>query len=302
MDALYNVVDPLRDFAKDNVRLVKRCHKLNRKVGGDISSAQAVLLGALAPGVNAPTWNTLKSTFLMLGICLVVMLGLVFSSSGSSLIPHVSFLVLIVVPLFLLLNCITSENVIEHKTNHIGDTPIISSSSLPSPYVCSSRTQLGSDQMACLLHWHCCCYWIRLIGFFRGRNCYSTCGLSCYYSASKQEAPICRGSLVGQSPDLVVFLSLVEKCWQDLCEAVDRTLLNHLLKMFTILGIYSESFEKPFLECTSEFYAAERMKYMLQSDVPDYLKHVDVPLHISLSQLAVIVTLYFELYMFYPSK
>lgn len=25
-------------------------------------------------------------------------------------------------------------------------------------------------------------------------------------------------SLVGQSPDLVVFLSLVEKCWQDLCD------------------------------------------------------------------------------------
>ncbi|XP_039068120.1 uncharacterized protein LOC120214239, partial [Hibiscus syriacus] len=73
-------------------------------VGGDISSAQAVLLRALAPGVNAPTWNTLKSTFLMLGICLAVMLGLAFSSSGSSLILHVSFLVLIVVALFLLLN------------------------------------------------------------------------------------------------------------------------------------------------------------------------------------------------------
>ncbi|MBA0662585.1 hypothetical protein Goklo_006677 [Gossypium klotzschianum] len=149
-------------------------------------------------------------------------------------------------------------------------------------------------------------------------------------------------SLVGQSPDLVVFLSLVEKCWQDLCdqmlmirsialyldrtyvkqtpnvrslwdmglqlfrkhlsmapevehktvtgllrmiegerlgEAVDRTLLNHLLKMFTALGIYSESFEKPFLECTSEFYAAEGMKYMQQSDVPDYLKHVEMRLH-----------------------
>ncbi|MBA0593107.1 hypothetical protein Gorai_010066 [Gossypium raimondii] len=27
MDALDNVVDPLRDFAKDSVRLVKRCHK-----------------------------------------------------------------------------------------------------------------------------------------------------------------------------------------------------------------------------------------------------------------------------------
>ncbi|KAK8604647.1 hypothetical protein V6N13_099579 [Hibiscus sabdariffa] len=31
MDALDNVVDPLRDFAKDSVRLVKRCHKPDRK-------------------------------------------------------------------------------------------------------------------------------------------------------------------------------------------------------------------------------------------------------------------------------
>ncbi|KAJ1430596.1 Winged helix-like DNA-binding domain superfamily [Sesbania bispinosa] len=148
-------------------------------------------------------------------------------------------------------------------------------------------------------------------------------------------------SLVGQSPDLIVFLFLVERCWQDLCdqmlmirsialyldrtyvkqttnvrslwdmglqlyrkhlslspevenktvtgllrmiesersgEAVDRTLLNHLLKMFTGLGIYAESFEKPFLECTSEFYAAEGMKYMQQSDAPDYLKHVETRL------------------------
>ncbi|CAN1227293.1 CUL4 [Linum grandiflorum] len=149
-------------------------------------------------------------------------------------------------------------------------------------------------------------------------------------------------SLVGQSPDLLVFLSLVERCWQDFCdqmlmirgialyldrtyvkqtpnvrslwdmglqlfrrhlssarevehktvtgllqmiererlgEAVDRTLLNHLLKMFTALGIYTESFERPFLDGTSEFYAAEGMKYMQQSDVPDYLKHVEVRLH-----------------------
>ncbi|KAK4488154.1 hypothetical protein RD792_003896 [Penstemon davidsonii] len=148
-------------------------------------------------------------------------------------------------------------------------------------------------------------------------------------------------SLVDQSEDLVVFLSLVEKCWQDFCdqmlmirgialyldrtyvkqtpnvrslwdmglqlfrkhltlaseveqktvfgllkmieserlgEAVDRTLLNHLLKMFTALGIYAESFEQPFLEYTSEFYAAEGVKYMQQSDVPDYLKHVEIRL------------------------
>ncbi|WOL19607.1 cullin-4-like isoform X1 [Canna indica] len=149
-------------------------------------------------------------------------------------------------------------------------------------------------------------------------------------------------SLVGQSPDLVVFLSLVEKCWQDFCdqmltirgialvldrtyvkqtpnvrslwemglqlfrkhlalsrevehkvltgllrliekerqgEAADRTVLSHLLKMFTALGIYTESFEKPFLEYTSEFYAAEGVKYMQQSDIPDYLKHVESRLH-----------------------
>ncbi|GAU44788.1 hypothetical protein TSUD_382860 [Trifolium subterraneum] len=48
--------------------------------------------------------------------------------------------------------------------------------------------------------------------------------------------------------------------------------------MFTALGIYAESFEKPFLECTSEFYAAEGVKYMQQSDVPDYLKHVETRL------------------------
>lgn len=149
-------------------------------------------------------------------------------------------------------------------------------------------------------------------------------------------------SLVGQSLDLVVFLSLVEKCWQDFCdqmlmirgialyldrthvkqnpnvrslwdmglqlfrrhlslfpeverkivtglleliererlgEAIDRTVLGHLLKMFTALGTYAEIFEKPFLESTSDFYASEGVKYMQQSDVPDYLKHVELRLH-----------------------
>nr|BAB08502.1 cullin [Arabidopsis thaliana] len=72
-------------------------------------------------------------------------------------------------------------------------------------------------------------------------------------------------------------LSMIEK--ERLAEAVNRTLLSHLLKMFTALGIYMESFEKPFLEGTSEFYAAEGMKYMQQSDVPEYLKHVEGRLH-----------------------
>lgn len=68
--------------------------------------------------------------------------------------------------------------------------------------------------------------------------------------------------------------------------------------MFTALGIYSESFEKPFLERTSEFYAAEGMKYMQQSDVPDYLKHVEVLFIFYVS----ISSDWFGLYMFYPSN
>lgn len=53
--------------------------------------------------------------------------------------------------------------------------------------------------------------------------------------------------------------------------------------MFTAIGIYTERFEKPFLECTSEFYASEGVKYMQESDVPDYLKHVEVRSSVDLS-------------------
>ena len=53
--------------------------------------------------------------------------------------------------------------------------------------------------------------------------------------------------------------------------------------MFTALGIYPDSFEKPFLEGTSEFYAGEGVKYMQQADVPDYLKHVEVRILVALN-------------------
>ncbi|KAK2968466.1 hypothetical protein RJ640_030077 [Escallonia rubra] len=71
--------------------------------GEEVSPATAVLLGALAPGVNGPTWNTLKIAFLMLGLCLAAMLGLAFSSSDFALILHVTFFILITGTLFLLL-------------------------------------------------------------------------------------------------------------------------------------------------------------------------------------------------------
>ncbi|KAJ4787163.1 Cullin family protein [Rhynchospora pubera] len=120
-------------------------------------------------------------------------------------------------------------------------------------------------------------------------------------------------ALVGQSPDLVKFLTLtlnVCSVWdlglqlfrkhlklapeveqrivtgilsliesERLGAVVDTTLLSHLLKMFTALRMYTESFEKPFLENTSEFYSIESIKYMQQSDIPDYLRHVEKRLY-----------------------
>ncbi|KAL3617129.1 hypothetical protein CASFOL_039523 [Castilleja foliolosa] len=90
------------------------------------SSAEAVMLGALAPGVNGATWNTLKIAFFMLGVCLAAMLGLAFSSSDSSLIFHVTFLVLIAGALFLLLSSFLAETglvSVEHQMKEIGLGP-----------------------------------------------------------------------------------------------------------------------------------------------------------------------------------
>ncbi|XP_021908387.1 uncharacterized protein LOC110822547 [Carica papaya] len=92
----------------------------------DISSAQAVLLGALAPGVNNPTWNTIKSAFVMLGLCLAVMLGLAFSASDSWLILHVAFLLLIAATLFLLLSWFLAQTglvSVEHQMREMDLMP-----------------------------------------------------------------------------------------------------------------------------------------------------------------------------------
>ncbi|KAJ4916750.1 Uncharacterized protein Rs2_02300 [Raphanus sativus] len=75
-----------------------------KKQKSEISSTEAVLLGALAPGVNAPTWNTLRFAFLLLGLCLTFMLSIAFTSGQSMLLVHVGFLILIASSLFVLLN------------------------------------------------------------------------------------------------------------------------------------------------------------------------------------------------------
>ncbi|KAH1038941.1 hypothetical protein J1N35_040684 [Gossypium stocksii] len=40
MDAIDSVFDPLREFAKDSVRLVKRCHKPDRKALLHVTDSQ----------------------------------------------------------------------------------------------------------------------------------------------------------------------------------------------------------------------------------------------------------------------
>eukprot|EP00873_Tetraselmis_striata_P009147 jgi/Tetstr1/429411/TSEL_019321.t1 len=58
-------------------------------------------------------------------------------------------------------------------------------------------------------------------------------------------------------------------------ETVNRVMLKHLLRMFNSLGIYAECFQKPFLEQTMQFYAEEGEQYMIDTEVPDYLLHVE---------------------------
>ncbi|KAL8113023.1 hypothetical protein AgCh_020370 [Apium graveolens] len=83
-----------------------------------VSAATAVLLGALAPGVNGQTWNTLKIAFLMLGLCLTAMLSLAFSASDSTLIIHVTLLVFITGTLFFLLTRVISLGVCTQMEIH----------------------------------------------------------------------------------------------------------------------------------------------------------------------------------------
>ncbi|XP_057471352.1 uncharacterized protein LOC130760158 isoform X2 [Actinidia eriantha] len=85
----------------------------------DVSSAKAVFLGALAPGVNVRKISQSPITCL----CLSAMLGLAFSSSDSWLILHVTILVLITGTLFMLLSSFLAQTglvSVEHQIQEMG--------------------------------------------------------------------------------------------------------------------------------------------------------------------------------------
>ncbi|KAL9273634.1 hypothetical protein AKJ16_DCAP18036 [Drosera capensis] len=82
-----------------------------------VSSAKAVLLGAVAPGVNGQSWNVLKMVFLMLGLCVVAMFSLAFTSRDSGLVLHVLFLGVLAIGLF------TGLVTVEHQMQEMGLIP-----------------------------------------------------------------------------------------------------------------------------------------------------------------------------------
>lgn len=52
--------------------------------------------------------------------------------------------------------------------------------------------------------------------------------------------------------------------------------LQNLMGMFRGPAFYeSRFFEKPFVACVAEFYSAEPMQFHEQSDIAEYLKHVE---------------------------
>eukprot|EP00180_Rhodochaete_pulchella_P000265 Plantae.Rhodophyta-Rhodochaete_pulchella.ctg119.p1 GENE.Plantae.Rhodophyta-Rhodochaete_pulchella.ctg119~~Plantae.Rhodophyta-Rhodochaete_pulchella.ctg119.p1 ORF type:complete len:654 (-),score=151.85 Plantae.Rhodophyta-Rhodochaete_pulchella.ctg119:859-2796(-) len=58
-------------------------------------------------------------------------------------------------------------------------------------------------------------------------------------------------------------------------EAISHTLMKNLLRIFTAVGRYASSFERPFLEATDQYYHSEGVQSMQSNDVPHYLKHVE---------------------------
>ncbi|KAE8668747.1 Protein transport protein Sec61 subunit gamma-1 [Hibiscus syriacus] len=186
MDTFDNVVDPLRDFTKDSVCLVKRCHKLVRKDTDDEQHSSKQNQRTMYGSLDKLSMLDLRAYLEKQGR--IRWLSVTLGHAAATGLGLLAF----------------SE--VENVLQLVGSAAIIQ--------LLSKKLLFAED-----LWW-----------------------------ASPASG----------------FLIAVEKCWQDLCdqmlmirgiallgEAVDRTLLNHLLKMFTALGIYSESFEKPFLECTS---------------------------------------------------
>ncbi|GJQ15438.1 hypothetical protein GpartN1_g7229.t1 [Galdieria partita] len=61
-------------------------------------------------------------------------------------------------------------------------------------------------------------------------------------------------------------------------ESIPQDLVKDMVRMFTALEIYGESFEKAFLDASSEYYYSEGNVLLQQYDIYTYLKHVEIRL------------------------
>ncbi|KAF2583429.1 hypothetical protein F2Q68_00005717 [Brassica cretica] len=87
---------------------------------------------------EASTWNTLKLSFLMLGLCLTFMLSIAFTSGQSMLLVHVGFLIVIASSLFVLLNWYIIQGRLTRGTSGVTDQ---GPSPVPLPLLCLTVTQ-----------------------------------------------------------------------------------------------------------------------------------------------------------------
>lgn len=74
-----------------------------------LPTSQALLLGTLAPGLNAPTWAALQAVMLALGVSLVGLFCIALGSSSLALLGHVMLLLFLAGMLFVLLNWFVSQ-------------------------------------------------------------------------------------------------------------------------------------------------------------------------------------------------
>ncbi|CAM6046079.1 unnamed protein product [Sphagnum compactum] len=103
-------MESARDGSSEHVRQKGTDNRKKEKNNNNKAGAgEAVLLGALAGGVNAPTWTVLRTVLLALVISLLLLLAVAWNSAGFAPLFHVILLITIAVTLILLLNWFISE-------------------------------------------------------------------------------------------------------------------------------------------------------------------------------------------------
>lgn len=76
---------------------------------GKVDTTQALLIGTLAPGVNAPTWVAWKVVMLALAVSLGALLWVALGSTNLALLGHVVLLIGLAGTLFALLSWFVAE-------------------------------------------------------------------------------------------------------------------------------------------------------------------------------------------------